>query len=213
MNGDHGTIDIRYEEPLIAGRLVTVEFICTVGSSGLAENGRLRIGLPGVCWGRPEVPQYYFWGEYAKGKERRYTQYDRVNTTVRLETKGQAAALLETEARFRKPWSYPPSWLRDYDRFWITVTIEDAPLAPGDRVILTYGDPEQKPLTARVQRFPEKKLCFLAYVDAAAAGKFEEISGSPWFTSIQSGPASRLQVVVPSIVCPGSSPSARVSYT
>ena len=208
-----GAIAVKYDEPLIAGRLVSIVFEYTVGKAGLAQNGKLRIGLPSVAWALPEVPQYYFWSEYAKGKERCYTEYDRVNTTVRLQTEKAAVPLLESEARFRKPWSYPTSWLRDYDRYWITVTMEDAGLEAGDKIILTYGDPAQRPLTARVQSFPEEKLCFLAFVDLQANGQFEEVPGSPWMTRVHAGPASQLKVIAPSITQPTQKPKLHVAYT
>ena len=208
-----GDIHISYPGPLIAGRLVTVVFEYTVGEKGLAEGGKLRIGLPHVGWRSPKVPQYYFWSEYVKGKGRRYTAYDRVNTTARLETRSAASAFLETEGRHRKPWGFPASWLRDYDRFWITVTVEDAGLAPGDKVIVTYGDPEQRPLTARVQCFPERKICFLAFVDAKGDERFEEVPGSPRMAAVHAGSASRMDVIAPSIVRPGQVPLVRVPYT
>ena len=212
--GDAGSsLCVRCPERLIAGELVTVDFEYTVGEAGLAEGGKLRVGLPHVGWKSPEVPQYYFWSEYAKGKNRRYTNYDRVNTTVRLETQSAATAFLETEGRHRKPWGYPQSWLRDYDRFWIIVTLEDAGLAPGDKVIVTYGDPQQKPLTARTQCFPERKICFLAFVDAQGDEQFQEVPGSPWMTSVHAGPPSRLVVTGPSVVRPGSAPRVLVAYT
>ena len=210
---DIGNLRISHPEPLIAGRLVTVVFEYTVGERGLHEGGKLRIGLPHVGWASPEVPQYYFWSEYVKGKGRRYTAYDRVNTTARLETRSAAVAFLETEGRHRKPWKFPASWLRDYDRFWITVTVEDADLAPGDKVIVTYGDPEQLPLTARVQSFPERKICFLAFVDAKGDGRFEEVPGSPCITGVRAGPCSRIDVIAPAIVRPGGTPLVRVAYT
>ena len=103
MNGkDTGRLEIHYDEPLIAGELVTVVFEYVTGEAGLAEGCKVKIGLPSVGWAPPEIPQYYFWSEHAKGKERRYTDYDRVNTTVRLETNSCACALLESEARFRE---------------------------------------------------------------------------------------------------------------
>ena len=70
MNKDDlGQIEILYDQPLIAGQLVTVVFEYTVGRAGLTEGGRLRLGLPCVSWSAPTVRQYYFWSEYAKGKD------------------------------------------------------------------------------------------------------------------------------------------------
>ena len=210
---DVGRLDIRYDEPIVAGQLVTVVFEYTVGAGGMREGGRLRIGLPSVGWAMPLVPQHYFWSEYAKGKDRTYTQYDRVNTTVCLETKTNTVGFLEAEPRFRKPWTFPPSWLRDYDRYWITVTTEDDGLEPGDRIIVTYGDPDQHPLTARVQALPERKACFLAFVDAEAGGDFHEVKNSPSMVAVLAGPASQLDVIVPSIVLQGEEVRARVAYS
>jgi len=210
---DVGRLEIRYDEPLIAGRLVTVVFEYTVGARGMCEGGRLRLGLPSVAWAVPLVPQHYFWSAYARGRDRTYTQYDRVNTTVRVLTGTKAVGFLEAEARFRKPWTFPPSWLRDYDRYWITVTAEDGGLEPGDKVIVTYGDPDQHPPTARVQAFPEKKACFLAFVDADGSGDFQEVDGSPWMISVQSGLASQLDVIAPSIVRPTEPALVRVAFS
>ena len=206
-------MEIKYPKPFIAGQLVTVRFEYTVGSIGFSQGGRLRIGLPGVGWAKPEVPQYYFWSEFAQGKDRKYTQYDRVNTTVTLKTQRRATALLDVEARFFKPWSFPPRWLTEYDRYWITVTLEDDGLDAGDKMIVVYGDPEQLPLTARVQGFPEDKLNFMAFADHRGDGNYAQVDGSPWMTEVQAGPASRIQVVAPSIVLPGDRPQVLVAFT
>ena len=211
--GDTGNLNVRYDTPLIAGSLVTIAFEYTAGPAGLPEGSRLRLGLPCVGWAVPLVPQHYFWSAYARGRDRTYTDYDRVNTTVRLQTDSKAQAFLQVEARFRKPWTFPPSWLRDYDRYWITVTLEDDGLGAGDRMIVTYGDPEQHPLTARVQGFPESKACFLAFVDPDGTGNFEEVPGSPWPVSVAPGPVARMAIVVPSIVRAAENPAARVAYT
>ena len=210
---DFGSIKIDYPQPLIAGQLVTVVFDFTVGNGGMREGGRLRIGLPNVGWARPEVPQYYFWSEFARGKERRYTQYDRVNTTAKLKTEGKATPLLETEARFFKPWQGKPRWLTEYDRFWITVTLEDDGVAAGDHIIVTYGDPERLPLTARVQGMPEDRLNFMVLADPEGDSRFVAAEGSPWMTEVVSGPASRMDCVTPSLIRPAEPLEARVAYT
>ena len=161
QNSEYGTIKFTFPEPLIAGEIVTLTCEYTVGKRGFAKNGKLRIGLPNTGWSEPLVPQYYFWSEYAEGKDRTYTQYHRVNTTARLVTNSKATVLLDSERRFRKPFTFPRNWLRDYVRYWITVTIEDDNLQPGDKIIIIYGDPEYQPLTARIQGYPEKRICLL----------------------------------------------------
>jgi len=198
---------------MIAGQLVTVVFTYAVGEDGMKEGGRLRIGLPSVAWSKPEVPQYYFWSEFARGRQRMYTQYDRVNTTAKLTTGRQAVPLLESEARFYKPWSYPPRWLTEYDRYWINLTLEDDGLDPGDTITVTYGDPEQLPLTARIQLYPEERINFLVFVDPAGDGQFVEVQESGELCDVVAGPASRIDVVTPSIVRLDSRPEIRVAYT
>ncbi len=213
MHSHAGKINIQFPQPLVSGQLVTVKFQYTVGKTGMREGGRLRIGLPSVAWAQPEVPQYYFWSEFARGKKRRYTQYDRVNTTAKLKTGSKAVPLLETDARFFKPWSGQPKWLTEYDRFWITLTLEDDGLSANDKITVTYGDPDQLPLTARVQGFPEERINFLVFLDATGKGHFREVNGSPWMSEVRSGPASRLDVISPSVVRPGERPEVRVAYT
>ncbi len=206
-------IEIDFDAPLIAGEPVTVLFRYTVGATVLPEGARLRIGLPNISWARPEPAQYYFWSEYARGKDRTYTDYDRVNTTVTLHTQTEAVALLEAEARFRKPWAFPPNWLRDFDRWWITVTLEDAGLKPGDQIVVTYGDPDEKPLSASVQTFPEERVCFLAFIDAGGAGPFIEVPGSPWYAQVHGGGATRMDVIAPSIIRKSQTASIKIVYT
>ena len=213
MHSHAGKINIQFPQPLVSGQLVTVKFQYTVGKTGMREGGRLRIGLPSVAWAQPEVPQYYFWSEFARGKKRRYTQYDRVNTTAKLKTGRKAVPLLETDAWFFKPWSGQPKWLTEYDRFWITLTLEDDGLSANDKITVTYGDPDQLPLTARVQGFPEERINFLVFVDATGNGHFHEVNGSPWMSEVRSGPANRLDVISPSIVQPDERPEVRVAYT
>jgi len=212
-NCEHSTIQFEYSEPLIAGEHITLTCEYTVGENGFAQNGKLRIGLPNTGWFKPLVPQYYFWSEYADGKNRTYTQYHRVNTSARLITSSKAATLLDSERRFRKPWTFPRNWLRDYVRYWITVTIEDDHLQPGDKIIVTYGDPEYQPLTARIQGYPEKRICFLAFADAHGNGQFTEVTGSPLETSVHSGPAHSLVAITPSIIKPQQQLKVKIAYS
>src|SRR6266571_1934571 len=86
-----GSITITHPEPLIAGDLVTVVFAYRVGASGMREGGRLRVALPNPGWGEPLVPQFYFWDCFQKGKARRYTDYDRMNTTARVVSNSRTA--------------------------------------------------------------------------------------------------------------------------
>ncbi len=209
-----GSITIQYPEPLVAGELVTVRFMYEVASAGMAAGGRLRLALPNPGWAQPLVPQHYFWDCYQKGRDRRYTDYDKVNTTAAIISKSRKAApFLTTWAGFREPFGYPKRWLKNYDRWWIEVTLEDDGLDGGDMIIVTYGDRQRKPLTARIQGFPDRKVCFVAFVDPTGTNEFQEAAGSPWMISVQSGEASRIDVIAPSVVRPSDNPQILVAYT
>lgn len=211
---DAGIIRIDHPEPLVAGERITITFVFEVGSAGMQEEGRLRVALPNPGWGEPLVPQFYFWDCFQKGKDRRYTDYDRVNTTVRVESRNRKAVpFLKAWPGFMKPFDQKKNWLKNYDRWWIEVTLEDDGLDPGDRIVVTYGDPEKKPYTAHVQRFPDRKLCFLAYADIDGTNRFLEAKGSPWMTSVQSGAASRMDVFLPSVILEEANPEFLVTYT
>ena len=213
-NRELGLVKIDYPDPLTAGELVTVIFTYEVGASGMKENGRLRIALPNPGWGEPLVPQSYFWDCYQKGKDRRYTDYDRVNTTVRIESRSRnTAPYLRAWPGFMEPFSLKKKWLRNYDRWWIEIILEDYGLDPGDRILLTYGDPDRKPYTAYIQRFPDRTLCFLAYVDTEGTNHFFEVPGSPRMTSVVSGVPFRIDLTLPSIIREGENPKLLAAYT
>ena len=57
-----------------------------------------------------------------------------------------------------------------YWRWWITVTLEGADLAPGDQVEILYGDSTFGAEGARVQAFAEPSINVTAYLDVGAAG-------------------------------------------
>lgn len=210
---EFGSLKMEYAEPLIAGELTTIRFVFTVGSSGMKEGGRVRFALPNPGWGEPLLAQHYFWDCYQKGKERRYTNYDRVNTTARVQSAGRKAVPFLTKwPGFRKPFGIEKHWKRDYDRWWIEAALEDDGLDPGDTLTLTYGDPECLPYSAYVQRFPDGRLWFLAFVDPMGDNSFYEAVGSPWRVAVEAGEASQINAVAPSVVVPGQRPTVKVSY-
>ena len=197
-----------------AGDIITINFEYTVGSAGMKEGGRLRVGLPNPGWGEPLVPQAYFWDCYQKGKDRRYTDYDRVNTTAKIVgSAGKAVPFLKKWPGFREPFGLKKRWLKNYDRWWIEVTLEDDGLDPGDRIIVTYGDPGRKPFTAYVQRSPERKLCFLAFADVEGNNSFEEAEASPWMITVIPGEVARMDITAPSILKEGDVVEILAAYT
>lgn len=199
---------------LVAGNLATVVFSFTVGRNGMSEGGRLRVALPNPGWAQPLVPQHYFWECFQRGKDRSYTSYDRVNTTAEVVSNSRKAVpFLKAWAGFLEPFSFPRRWLRNYDRWWIEASLEDDGLDAGDQIIVTYGNPDRLPLTARVQGFPDRKVAFLAFVDREGKDEFEEVAGSPLISSVESGPASRMDLIVPSIVRSQQTPQLLLAYT
>jgi hypothetical protein len=89
--------------------------------------------------------------------------------------------------------------------------VEEAPLNAGDRVEIYYGD-RSFGVQTRIQTFVEAGINVTAYVQPGGAGSYVEIEGSPFYLDVIAGPASRANVVVPSIY---SRPAgeARISVT
>ena len=200
------------------------------------EASVLRLCLPNTGWDPPLPPEPYFWPEYQRGPYRQYTEYGRCNTSAEIITDagimpirhGRHAApagvpladpahgpvpVLAAQALMLRPGPYPNSRIYNMRRWWITVRVDEGILSQGDRIRVIYGDPREEFPGATVQRFPEDRLVFLAFVDLEGRGNFEEVSGSPVWFEVIAGPPERIQAVVPSIVSPSQPVRMRVAYT
>lgn len=78
-------------------------------------------------------------------------------------------------------------------------------LAPGDKILITYGDTaggKHPDAAARIDRYAERKAALHLKVDGDGDGYFREIEGSPTI-DIVSGPPAKLAVFATSVVPKG----------
>ena len=82
------------------------------------------------------------------------------------------------------------------------LTVHGAPLAPGQRVAVVFGDRSGGGPGSRAQTFAESRRAFLVDVDADGAGRWTPLPDPPR-VAVVGGPPERLVVVAPSTVRPG----------
>lgn len=203
-----GTMEMLHDGPFIAGALTTVAFRYTVGTEGLKSGAKIRVGIPNTGWEMPVPPQQRYWDELVQGANRRLAPFHPTNTTVDVQSTGSASAVLEVMERMLVP-DEDPAFA--YWRWWITATVEGGDLAPGDTLQIVYGDKALGIDGVQVQAFPEPHINVIAYIQAHTEDQFLAL-GEPMYFDVVSGPASRVNVVVPS-VHDGGDVVARVSLT
>lgn len=203
-----GSITLDPAGPFVTGERVTLTITFTAGAAGLEAGARLRVGLPNTGWQAPVVPQHRYWDDLVVGKDRRYAPFHPVNTTVTVQTGGKASVALATMERMLLPDEDPAE---AYWRWWITATLEDAPLFEGDTITFTYGDPRFTGEQTRIQTFPENGLTLSAYVDRGD-GLWIRPAGAPIQLDVISGPPVRANVVVPSVMGKATNP-LRIALT
>lgn len=202
-----GSVSLSPTGPFQTGDHVTLMIEFEVGLPGLRRGARIRVGLPNTGWQRPIVPQQRYWDELITGDERRLAPFHPVNTTATIETASNAAVLLEAMERMLLPDEDPAE---AYWRWWITATVEGAPLIAGDKVTITYGDSRFTGTQARIQTFPEHKLTVSVYVDPGD-GRWIRPKNAPIEIDVIAGTPARANVVVPSIV--DDKPNLRITLT
>ncbi|NOZ22208.1 MAG: DUF3604 domain-containing protein [Planctomycetes bacterium] len=205
-----GNASLKCPSPLIAGKTTTAIIRYRVGRAGVKVGGKIRFGIPNSGWGEPHVPFPRYWDEVLSGKDRMFVPYKRVNTTATVRTKGKANLFLYCQERMMAPESDATI---GYWRWWITALVEEDALRKGDVIELTYGDRNHGEDGVRIQRYPEKDISFLVYVDARGNGDFVEVPGSPMLRNVTAGRSARFNVVAPSVVRPGQAFEVRASAT
>jgi len=194
--------------PFEAGSHTTIAFTFTVGDGGLKEGGRIRIATPNQGWEQPVVLTPNPIEETIRGRARTHNPWKPINTTFAVHTCGDAWVRLWVEERMVSPVPGGPGWewARNATvwRWWIVADVEIGDFAPGDRIVITYGDADAQPGGIRVQPFPhERDRPFLCAVDATGTGELREASGSPVFPRVFGGPPERTVAVAPSIAAQG----------
>ena len=206
-----GTFQMSPTGPFEAGAYTTVVFTYTVGEAGLQTGGRLRIGTPNMGWGEPLVLCPNPIEEVVTGPARRHNPWKPLNTTFQLSTGSDAWVRMWTEergaanmqAKVGQPgWEWAKAAI--HWRWWINADVEVGDFAPGDQIVITYGNTDEHPRGIQVQPFPEPEARpFICLVDVAGDGELREVPGSPLPVEVVGGPPERTVAVAPSIVVPG----------
>jgi len=214
-----GRFEMRPTGPFEAGSYTTITFVYTVGKAGLKKGGRLRIGTPNMGWGEPLVLCPNPIEELVQGPDRRHNPWKPLNTTFKLETATSAWIRMWAEERWvpvsqsllaRPGWEWAKR--AGHWRWWINADVEIADFAPGDRIIITYGDAKEHPFGIRVQPFPEPETHpFICVVDVEGNRELREVPGSPVAVEVLGGPPERVIAAAPSIVKPGELFAVRAS--
>jgi hypothetical protein len=191
-----GTFEMSPQGPFTAGVRTAIRFIYTVGPNRLPNYSRLRIGVPNTGWERPVVPQQRYWDELIQGHDRRLAPFHPVNTTAIIRSERKPGHALEVMERMLLPDEDPAL---AYWRWWITLTLEGADLEPGDQIEILYGDSHFGIDGVRVQAFVEPSINVTAYLDPGGKGGFFALPGTPLFLDVVSGPATRANLVLPSV--------------
>ena len=187
-----GAVELAPPGPFVTGARVTLAVAFTIGDEGLGTGARIRVGLPNTGWEEAVVPQLRYWDELVQGKARAFAPFHPVNTTAEVKSEGGATIHLEAMERMLLPDEDPAE---AYWRWWVTGTVEEAPLAGGDQVVLTYGDPRFVGRGARVQTFPERDLTLSVYVDRGD-GQWVRPDGAPIGLDVVPGPPVRANMVM-----------------
>ncbi|OGV74686.1 MAG: hypothetical protein A3K19_25460 [Lentisphaerae bacterium RIFOXYB12_FULL_65_16] len=221
-DGHYGTFEMSPAGPFEAGATATIVFTYTVGDKGLRRGGRLRICTPNMGWGEPLVLTSNFPDELVHGQARSHNPWKPINTTFRVDSKTAAWVKLWSEERWVLPQVLgknkcrEPGWewighARQW-RWWINADVEEADFAPGDRIVITYGDTEHEPCGVRVQPWPEDPTRpFVCVVDVDGSGELREAGGSPCQVSVVAGPPERTVAVLPSVLGVGEPVTVRAS--
>ncbi|MBS1813302.1 MAG: DUF3604 domain-containing protein [Acidobacteria bacterium] len=203
-----GSMEMLHEGPFVAGALTSVVFKYTAGADGLQSGAKVRVGVPNTGWEMPVPPQQRYWDELVQGTDRRIAPFHPTNTTVSVTTQGSAKAVITVMERMLVP-DEDPAFA--YWRWWITATVEGGDLAPGDTLSIVYGDRKLGIDGVQVQSFPEDHINVTAYVQKDAQSEFLAL-GEPIYFDVVSGPASRVNIVMPS-VSESDTVTAKISLT
>ncbi len=168
----YGWAEIEPTNAVVAGAMGTWRLTYHVGTYGIDDGGTIKIAMRFASdWGQP--------------------QWDNPTAPNYLTVSTTGAARLRI--RYDK---------KGYIRPWqkcLVIDVYETALAPGDTVIVTYGDTSSGSPGTMAQTFCEKTFEFKVAVDSFGTGQFVELD-SPPILEIISGAAVKLVAVLPSQV-------------
>ncbi|MFQ6098175.1 MAG: DUF3604 domain-containing protein, partial [Armatimonadota bacterium] len=166
----YGRAAIEPSGPVVAGTVGTWVLTYTVGEYGFDDGGHLKVAWRfATDWAPPRF------------------DCPHLPDCATVATTGRASVV----ARFR-PYGHVRPWQK-----CVIVDVFDDGLAPGDRIILTYGDTRGGSPGSRAQTFCEDTFEFRVVADPFGTGQGVVLPDSPT-VRIVPGPPSRLVVIAPS---------------
>lgn len=170
-----GSAVLEPSDCVVAGSWGTWRLTYTVGEYGLDDGGTLMVSWRfATDWGRPQF------------EDPSAPDYASLSTDGRTSLCGR----FDTKAGVR-PW-----------RKSTVVDVFDDGLAPGEHIVITFGDTAQGSPGSRAQTFCEHSFEWRVLVNPFATGEFILLP-DPAEIEIVSGPAERLVVIVPSLAAVG----------
>lgn len=170
-----GSARVEPGEPWVVGERRTWQLIYTVGAYGIDESGAIAVARSIADDG--EMPQ-----------------------AERPGDAGYVTARTDGDAKLRI-WYDKDYYIRPW-RGCTVVRVYDGALAPGEHIVITFGDRSQVGAGIRAQTFPESRHRVKVLVDPFGTGHYEEIAASPVVSVVPSDPA-HLELVAPSFAEPG----------
>lgn len=165
-----GRTSLKPLDPVIAGELGQWTLTYTVGDYGIDEGGTIKIARRFASdWQTPQFDQ---------PREPGYT-------TVRTTGPARLAVRFDRKAHYRP-------WMR-----CLVIDVYDASLAPGDEVIVVFGDQSQGSPGIRAQTFQESHHELRVFVDPTNACQVDLVPDYPTLAVIPGQPV-KLKMTLPS---------------
>ncbi|MCX7014808.1 MAG: DUF3604 domain-containing protein, partial [Candidatus Sumerlaeota bacterium] len=157
-----GLATISPASPVRAGAWGTWTIRYVAPASGVDDGGALRIGIRSITdWGRPQLDDPA--GDH-------YLTVSCSNPETRL------VAQWRMSGNFRP---YAPH---------LSIEVQDAPLAEGDEIVVTFGDRRGGSCGTRAQTYAQHWFDFRVYVDRFGTGIFDLLVDSPGLTIVPNEP-------------------------
>ena len=173
--------------PVIAGTWGTWRIVYTAGTMGIAVGGGLE-----VAYHRSLLPLFRIEGDWTT------PQCDHPTSAgyTTAKTTGKAKTRIAVVSQPKLP-DHPEAPART-----VRVMIEEAPLLPGEELIVTFGDAGDGGPGTCTQHIAQHEMEFTVLVDYEGQDQWAQLPDSPRL-DILGGPAERLRAYAPSIVRSG----------
>ncbi len=179
FDADIGRVELVPKTPIPVMTYATWQITYTTGIKGLAEGGKIRIGIDIQQPGTP-LPQVDL------------TDMPNYVSALRSDNGNSS---VEPSGKVRH-YAQIPNMTDNVA--YVEITVKDTPLRKGDKIIVTYGDKTKGSIGFRSPRISIKKFPFWVLVDIEGTGDFIFLKDFPC-VEIQGGTVDKLIGFCPSI--------------